>query len=299
MNPTVERFIPASAREFAQRTAGKAIETVLFRRSQNPETQRRSIYERYPKLRKIPHDKFPKNVFIIPDGNGTWARRHKLSVQMGHERGADVIVEACRDLSELSEQIPYVGIWGLSVDNLNRSPEEVNYLMGLFNRTIQKLKPDLLERKSKFVVIGNRDILEPYSELKENIEQTEKETENNEGQVIYIAIGFNGDDQDARIDKELVRMVLNGDISNPSEVTPELRKSLRDGKGTIPNADFVVRTSGQQRLSGLGWIAEGAELFFSKKLFPDFSTKDFVKSIVDYSKRKRKFGKRESAQMAA
>ncbi len=253
----------------------------------------RSIWERFPELNKIPKDRFPQNVFIIPDGNGRWAAAKKLALQAGHEKGADVIVEAFRDLSELSDYIPYAGTWGLSVDNLTRPREEVDYLIRLFNRTAQRLQPELIERNNRFIHIGRRDIFDQYPFLGETIEETERKTRNNTGQVVYIAIGFNGRDQELRVSQQLATMALEGKIIDPKkDVTDELLASLKDGGGLIPPADLVIRTSGEQRLSGLGWIAEGSELYFSKRLFPAFTTKDFVRALVDFSKRDRRFGGR-------
>ena len=254
------------------------------------ETAQKSMWQRFPELGKIPDGKWPQNVFIIPDGNGRWAALKGLTLQAGHEKGAEVIVNVFNDLSELSDHIPYVGAWGLSIDNLRRPPEEVDYLMDLFQRTIRRLQPDLIKRGNRFIHIGRKDIFDKYPHVGETIEEVEEQTRKNTGQTIYIAIGFSGEDQELRTAQKLAEAVK----ANPSlEITTELIHSLRDGRGLIPSADLVIRTSGEQRLSDLGWIAgRQTELNFSSKFFPSFETGDFVKALVDFSKIQRRLGGR-------
>lgn len=261
----------------------------IFVRTGSPES-RKSIWERFPELKKIPEDRWPQNVFIIPDGNGRWAQARKLAVQAGHEKGADVIVEAFRDFSDLSDQIPFVGAWGLSMDNLNRPPEEVDFLMNLFDRTLKKLQPDLQSRGSRFIHIGRKDIFENHPHVKETIEQVEEQTKENTGQTIYIAIGFSGEDQELRIAQRIADQIR---LVPHYQITREMIEYLRDGEGYIPPAGLVIRSSGEKRLSDLGWIAgKQTELHFDKTLFPSFGTKNFVKALVDFSKRERRFGGR-------
>lgn len=264
----------------------------IFSRTSSPES-RKSIWERFPELKKIPQNKFPKNVFIVPDGNGRWATAKKLAVQMGHEKGAEVIIQAFRDFSELSEYIHYVGAWGLSIDNLKRPREEIDFLMNLFGRTIEKIYPELQNRNSRFIHLGKKDIFNNYPDIGKSFEKVEKGTKNNTGQIIYIAIGFDGKDQEIRIEKEISRMTFEGLIT-PDDVNEKLHESLRDGGGLIPPADLVIRSSGEKRNSGLGWIGEKSEWTYPSKLFPSFTTRDFVKQLIEYSKRERRFGERPS-----
>ncbi len=258
--------------------------------SNGHETER-SMWDRFPKLREIEKKgKFPQNVFIIPDGNRRWAKKLGLDDAAGHEKGSEVIVQAFNDLSELSDHIPFVGAWGLSIDNLNRPRNEVNYLMGLFKRTIEKLRPDILKRGDRFIRIGREDVFDGYPAVREVLEETERETKQNSGQVIYVAVGFSGEDQEFRMMQEFAnRIKRTPEVS----INPNFLRSFRDGNGLIPPADLVIRTSGEKRLSDLGWIAgKGTELYFTSKLFPNCGTGDFVKALVDFSKRDRRLGKR-------
>lgn len=254
-----------------------------------PEGKGGSIFDRFPELKKISPEKFPRNVFIIPDGNGRWASLMGLAIQQGHQKGAEVIAEAFRDFNDLKDQIPFVGVWGLSVDNLNRPKEEVEFLMGLFNRAIQKFEPELLKRNNRFVHIGRKDLFASHP-LGETIARVEEKTRVNTGQVVYVAIGFSGEDQELRLAQKIADEARNW----PSlEITKDLIEALRDGEGLIPSADLIIRSSGEHRLSDVGWIqGRGTELYFERKLFPSFTTKDFVKAIVDFSKRDRRLGLR-------
>lgn len=272
---------------FGTRILSKAID--IRTRLKNPE---KSIWDRFPELKQIPEDRWPHNIFIIPDGNGRWASFHRKAIQMGHEKGAGVIIRAFKDLNELSDHIPFVGAWGFSMDNLKRPKEEVDFLMNLFDNTVRRIHPDLIERNSKFIHIGRKEILDQHPTLRQTIEMAEDDTRHNTGQTIYIAIGFSGEDQEIRIAQKLAGEVrINPNI----EVNKNLIDSLKDGDGLIPSADLIVRTSGEQRLSDIGWLSgRNTELEFLKKFFPDIDTKDFVKALINFSKRDRRFGSRHS-----
>ncbi len=258
--------------------------------SDHKEIKQRSIFDRFSELKKIPEDGWPQNVFIIPDGNGRWAQAKKLATHLGHKKGAEVIAQAFRDFSELSEHIPFVGVWGFSIDNLKRPEHEVNYLMGLFESTLESIRPELRERNNKFIQIGRRDILERRPSLKDLIENTEKETQYNTGQVLYAALGFGGEDQELRM------MEKARHLSPEVELTPEIVASLRDGEGLVPSADLIIRTSGEHRISDVGWLSgRNTELDFIDTFFPGVKMKDFVGSLVRFSKRERRMGARPSA----
>lgn len=255
------------------------------------ETPKSNIFDRYPQLREVREkNRFPQNVFIIPDGHSRWASLRDLPVTLGHIKGAQVMIDAFEELSELGEYIPYVGAWGFSVDNTSRSKKEVDFLMKIFDRTLKQLQADFMERNNRFVHLGRKDILFQYESLNSTIIKTEEMTSKNTGQTVYIGIAFGGEDQDIRIDEKLIEMARK---DSELKASKSLRESLRDGFGKIPSADLIIRSSGEQRLSDLGWIhGKGTELYFTEKLLPDFEGKDFIDAIVDFSKRERRFGGR-------
>ncbi len=132
-----------------------------------------------------------------------------------------------------------------------------------------------------------KTLFDKWPTLGEAIEEIENETRGNTGQVVYVALGFSGEDQELRIIEKARQL--------PAETptTPEVVASLRDGEGKIPPPDLLVRTSGEKRLSDVGWLAvRNTELYFSNKFFPDITMGDIVKALVDFSKRDRRFGGR-------
>jgi undecaprenyl diphosphate synthase len=239
------------------------------------------IFKRFPQLKKIPSEKFPNHILIIPDGNGRWAKKMNNIPIIGHRQGFNVLKKVLRDLQDLPTKT--VTIWGFAADNWKRSREEVAELMKLFEEGINDLTPDLLKNKSKFIHLGRKDRI-PYS-LKVAIEKIEKASKNNKGKNLCLAIDFGGADQELRIMKAIQKLPnINVDF--------ELVKSLRDGHGEIPPADLIIRTSGENRTSDIGWLGTNAEFYSISKLLPDATIEDFVKAIIDYSNRERRFGAR-------
>jgi len=241
-----------------------------------------SIFERFPELKKIPQERFPDHILIIPDGNGRWAKKINSVPIIGHRQGFNVLKNVLGDLQDLP--IGVVTIWGFAADNWKRSKEEVAELMKLFEGGIKDLLPKLLENKSKFIHLGRKDRIP--SSLRIAIEKAEKATKNNLGKVLCLAIDFGGEDQELRIMTEIQK------LPKDTEIDSGLVKKLRDGKGEVPPADLIIRTSGESRTSDIGWLGTNSEFYSISKLLPDATIEDFVKAIVDYAKRERRFGAR-------
>jgi undecaprenyl diphosphate synthase len=241
-----------------------------------------SVFERFPELKKIPQEQFPNHVLIIPDGNGRWAKRINSIPIIGHRQGFNVLKEVLKDLQDLP--INTVTIWGFAADNWKRSEAEVSQLMKLFEEGLKDLVPELLKNKSKFIHLGRKDRIP--SSLQIAIKDAEKATRNNKGKVLCLAIDFGGEDQELRIMKEIQKLPKGTDINS------DLIKKLRDGKGEIPPADLIIRTSGENRTSDIGWLGKNSEFYSVSKLLPDATIGDFVKAIIDYTKRERRFGTR-------
>ena len=241
-----------------------------------------NVFERFPELKKIPQEQFPNHVLIIPDGNGRWAKRINSIPIIGHRQGFNVLKEVLKDLQDLP--INTVTIWGFAADNWKRSEDEVSQLMKLFEEGLKDLVPELLKNKSKFIHLGRKDRIP--SSLQIAIKDAEKATRNNKGKVLCLAIDFGGEDQEIRIMKEIRKLSGNTDI------TADLVRRLRDGQGKIPPADLIIRTSGENRTSDIGWLGKNSEFYSISKLLPDATIEDFVKAIIDYTKRERRFGAR-------
>ncbi|MDP2638023.1 MAG: polyprenyl diphosphate synthase [Candidatus Levybacteria bacterium] len=240
------------------------------------------IFDRFPELKDIPHDRFPKHVLIIPDGNGRWAKKINSIPIIGHRQGFKVLRGVLRNLQELP--IDTVTVWGFASDNWKRSEKEIKDLMNLFEEAIKEIIPDLIKNKSKFVHIGRKDRI-PFF-LKKSIEKAERVTRNNIGKTLCLAIDFGGEDQELRIMQAIQKLPQNTNID------AQLVKRLRDGQGEVPPADLIIRTSGENRTSDIGWLGTNSEFYSISKLLPDASMKDFSKALIDYSRRERRFGGR-------
>ena len=217
-----------------------------------------SIFERFPQLKEIPEEKFPKHIFIIPDGNGRWAKQHHSFVNIGHKKGGDVVEKILEDLSEI-QAITAVTVWGFAVDNWKRSEKEISGLMVLFTHMLQKTLGKIKKRNGRFIHLGRKDRL-PKSVI-DIFQKAEEETKTNTGQIVCVAIDFGGEDQN-------IRMVENArKLTEKIPTTPELLWELRDGQGLIQSADLLIRTSGEKRTSDIGWLnGSSTELYLPSAL---------------------------------
>lgn len=247
--------------------------------------RRQALFGAYPELGRIPQDRFPHHLLIIPDGNGRWAQRHHLNTTEGHRKGKEVAVQLLRDLRPL-EEVRFVTLWGMSYDNLEkRDPEEKDNLFRLFEETVRTLEAELIEENGRFVHLGRKDRI-PES-LRKTFTDVERDTAQNSGQTVCLAIDYGGQDQEVRIINRARQEIPINRLVTIEDIRP-----LRDGGGIVPGADLVIRTSGELRTSGLGWLGEQAEFVAVREFFPSVGTAHIVKGLVEYSKRDRRFGGR-------
>ncbi len=245
----------------------------------------KTVWEKFPELKKVPTEKFPKHFLLIPDGNGRWAKLAQKSITAGHRAGAEAIKRIYNDLWQLP--IKYVTIWGFSADNWSRTREEADGIMKVIDSTLKEMIPDAMEKNGRIVHIGRKDRIPEY--LRERFEKAEKMTAKNTGTVFSLAVDYSGADQELRIYKKML-------ADKVKEITPEILIKYRDGGGEIPPADLVVRTSGEKRTSDLGWLCTNSELYFIEKLLPNSGSKDIVEAIIDFSKRERRLGGRPGGE---
>jgi undecaprenyl diphosphate synthase len=244
------------------------------------EDRKREIFNEFPKLSEIPDVNFPKHIFIIPDGNRRYAKKHGKNEFWGHKKGFDVALNLLRYFRPLP--INTVTLWGFAADNWKRSKLETNNLMRIFSYLIDNHLQEIKDYDSRFVHLGRRDRL-PKS-LVNKIEKAEEETKNNKGQIVCLAVDFGGEDQNVRTAK----MARQTDL----EINEESIWKLRDTEGLIRSADLIFRTS-ETRTSDVGWLnGKHSVLYFAKdKLFPEITEADLSEAIYYYSQTKRNEGK--------
>ncbi len=242
------------------------------------------VYERRL-LRGIDPQKMPHHVGAIVDGNRRWAKGTGSDVDNGYQAGAEKITEFLDWCEELGIEI--VTLWVLSTDNLRRPPEELASLLAVIEQLIEKLA----ESRHELRLIGNLDMLpaESAQRMKQAVESS-----NHESKVrVNICVGYGGRQELA----DAVRSLLL-DESAKGRSTQEIAESLSVDdiadhlytKGQ-PDPDLVIRTSGEQRLSGfLLWQSVHSEFYFSDALWPAFRRVDFLRALRSYASRDRRFG---------
>ena len=220
----------------------------------------------------------PLHVAIIMDGNGRWGINRKNSRNYGHKAGVKVVDQIMREA--ISQKIKYLTLYTFSTENWKRPKEEITFLMKLLENYIHKELKNLIKNKIKIKIIGN--IKKFPNSLKSLLKQTEKLTKYNDRIQINIALNYGSKEEIVRTIKKLNQKKLS--ISN---------KNISNNLDTanIPDPEILIRTGNRKRLSNfLLWQSSYTEIYFEKKLWPDFNIKDFKKIIFNFSNVKRNFG---------
>lgn len=220
-----------------------------------------------------------KHLGIIADGNRRWAKEHGLPKIEGHKEGLNAIERLIDGASDA--RIPYLSFYVFSTENWGRSKEEVGYIMKLIETRIMKYAEKMKAKNGKLVILGSKEKVPP--KLASIIEKAEKLTEDCTGITVGFCFNYGGEHEIA--DAANVALEVEG------KITPEtIRKHLYHPE--IPDVDMVVRTSGEERISGfMLWRSSYAEFMFMKKYFPEMSEDDIKTILKEYKSRSRRFGK--------
>ena len=236
-------------------------------------------------LEDIDLTKLPKHIAIIMDGNGRWAKKRGLPRVMGHKAGMDAIKKAVRACSDLG--IDILTIYAFSTENWKRPQDEVGYLMNLLVEYMRKEINELHNNKVKVKILGEVDIL-PEQTRKEILEAV-KLTEYNQGLQFNIALNYGGRAEIVNACKKLIEDISAGSVDKTSIDEALFKSYLYTGSDVDP--DFIIRTSGEQRISNfLLWQGAYSELVFVDQLWPDFDEKALYGAILEYQSRDRRFG---------
>lgn len=216
---------------------------------------------------------------IIADGNRRWAKEKGLPTIEGHKKGLETIEKLVGAAAKA--KIPYITFYVFSTENWGRSADEVGYIMKLAETKILKYAERLAKNNAKLLILGSKSKIAPR--LASLIERAEKTTEKCTGITACFCFNYGGEQEIA--DAANVAMEADG------EITPEtIRRHLYHPE--VPDIDMVVRTSGEERISGfMLWRAAYAELMFIEKYFPDMQEADVKKILDEYESRNRRFGK--------
>ena len=226
----------------------------------------------------------PTHIGIIMDGNGRWATNRGLKRSMGHKAGADNLEKLLDHIFNLG--IKYVSIYAFSTENFKREKDEVDYLMNLFVKMFSVKKKIFIKNELKVVFSGRMDNLR--NDVRDSIEKLEEVTKNYKRGTLNICLNYGGRFEIIDMTKKIASLVKDGSISIDSINEELVNKYMYQ---ELPQLDFVIRTSGEQRISNfMLWQSSYAEYYFPKILFPDFNPSEFDKALEEYQNRNRRFG---------
>lgn len=215
----------------------------------------------------------PDHVAIIPDGNRRWAVDKGKNTYEGHKKGFEQLIKIAKRARKLG--IKVFTVWAFSTENWKRANEEISYLMKLYEVMLDRYLADALKDKVRIIHLGRKDRIN--QNLKNKIINAENKTKDFDKHYLCIALDYGGRD-------EIERAVAND--------KKDFVKLLDTKDLPYPDPDLIIRTGGEQRLSGfMLWQSQYSELVFEKKYLPDYSDVDFENTIVGFSKRQRRFGK--------
>ena len=223
----------------------------------------------------------PQHIGIIVDGNRRWAKKQNLPSLEGHRVGANRIKEIAE--YALTRGVKILTIFVFSTENWKRSQEEVGYLFKLFTDFLNNEAENLSKRGIKLQILGDRSKFDDH--FMRVIDNAEKITTEADKGLLNLCLNYGGRDE---IVKAVQKIVANKVAE--SDITEDLIKQNLYSKN-IMDPDFIIRTSGEQRLSGfLTWQSVYSELYFAQKMWPEFSKDDFDLALAEYSNRQRRFG---------
>ena len=226
----------------------------------------------------------PTHVGIIMDGNGRWAQERGMIRTMGHKRAVSTLKDLCIHMADMG--IKYVSLYAFSTENFKREIKEVEFLMDLFINTFNKEFGFLKEKKCRVVFSGRKEPL-PQSVL-DAMDKIMEETSMNSDLLLNICLNYGSHAEIVDMTKKLCEMYKNNEI-NLDDITEDfIQENMYQN---LPPLDYVIRTSGELRLSNfMMYQASYAEFYFPKVYFPDFNNEEFDKAIEEFNKRNRRFG---------
>lgn len=231
-------------------------------------------------------NKIPKHVAIIMDGNGRWAKQKGEDRVFGHMNGVNAIRNVLEAAIELG--VGYLTLYAFSTENWERPQEEVDALMHLLVKTLLEEVEELNSNGVRLNVIGNID------QLPENAQKLLKKsldlTKSNSKITLTLALSYSARWEIVNAAKKLINKAIKGELLAEELNEYDFAKELTTYD--MPDPEFLIRTSGEQRISNyLLWQLAYAEFYFTEELWPDFDQESFYKAIAEYQGRERRFGK--------
>jgi undecaprenyl diphosphate synthase len=224
----------------------------------------------------------PNHLGLILDGNRRWAKEHNLPTLEGHRQGAEAFKTVA--LAAFDKGVKCVSAYAFSTENWQRTEEEVGYLMRLFVRAVEKHLNTFHKANIRIIILGRMNELP--DDVRKALEKTEEKTKANTRGTLAICVNYGG--QEELVDA-VKKLVANG--ISPTDIDRQLIESVLYHP-EVPGIDLLIRTSGEHRTSGfMLYRSDYAELYFTDVLWPDFDEAELDKALLEYTQRKRRFGK--------
>ena len=227
----------------------------------------------------------PKNVAIIMDGNGRWAKARGLTRTEGHKEGVnsvDAIITAAREY-----KLQSLVLYAFSTENWQRPKSEIMVLMSYLSEYLDRELERLLKNNIRFDAIGRLHDLPTH--IIEKIERNRRQTRTNTGLRLVVALSYGGRQEIIDAVRGIARDVRDGSLQ--AEEIDEERFRRYVYLPDLPDPDLLIRTSGEMRISNfLLWQISYAELYVTDTLWPDFRKEEFAVALNTYTKRERRFG---------
>lgn len=226
-------------------------------------------------------DNIPKHIVLFPDGNRRWAKEHGIDISLGYIKGKDKFNDF---LSWCKKRgVTVVTVFGFSSENWKRPQDQVDFLMHVFEKYLGEGIDSFNKEDACVKVIGQKYKLS--DSLKRVIEKVEKATENNKTIRLNLAVSYGGRWDIINAAKEIIKAGID-----PETITEDLFASYLS-TANLPDPDLIIRAGGEMRLSNFVlWQSAYSELYFSEKLWPDFTEQDLDIAIEKFSSRERRFG---------
>ncbi|MCD4773963.1 MAG: isoprenyl transferase [Bacteroidales bacterium] len=231
-------------------------------------------------------ENLPIHVAIIMDGNGRWAKKQGKNRTFGHQNGVKSVRETTEAAAELG--IKYLTLYAFSTENWNRPKYEVDVLMKLLMKSINKETKTLNKNNIRLNAIGDLNSLPlaSYKQLMKSIEDTSGNTR----MTLTLALSYSSRWEIVDAVKKIADKIKTNDISAESIDQDMFSSFLRTNN--MPDPELLIRTSGENRISNfLLWQIAYTELYFTDTLWPDFRKEDMYKALIDFQGRERRFGK--------
>lgn len=220
----------------------------------------------------------PNHLGIILDGNRRWAKNRGLSSTEGHREGFANLQKIAD--AALERGVKYLSVYAFSTENWARDKSEVSFLLSFLRKMLKKEIANLHKKGVRFLWLGSTDRLD--NKLISELNNAEELTKDNKKGTFCLCFNYGGR-------SEIVKAALKS--AKTGEITEQTISENLDGSSKVPDIDFLIRTSGERRISNfMLWRVAYAELYFTDVLWPDFSIKDLDIALTDYSLRKRRFG---------